>query len=116
MNPERYDDKVCSSCGSELAFCICVEATGLKVVQKAPDKSCDNCKSWGPTIDRDEHPKDTVLIPCPKCKRLTWPNLGVNLPAGAAVAVGSANQLPTAKRISERRFNSTGWWQHKVGK
>ncbi len=57
---------------------------------------CDNCKEWGRTITRDENPQ---AIPCPKCKRLTWPNLGVNCPAGCAVALAHGNVAYTLAAI-----------------
>lgn len=58
-------------------------------VSIAPDW-CDKCKEWGRTVTHEEC-KDA--IPCPVCCRLTWPNLGVNLPAGAAVAISSSTHL-----------------------
>jgi hypothetical protein len=45
---------------------------------------CEYCKDWGRTIDSCEF---VTLIPCPKCHRKTWPNLGVNIPTGSAVAL-----------------------------
>ena len=45
---------------------------------------CNNCKGWGSTITTRDHP---MAVPGPVCGRLTWPNLGVNLPAGCAVAL-----------------------------
>lgn len=45
---------------------------------------CKNCEEWGVSINRLDNPS---AVPCPVCGRLTWPNLGVNLPAGAAVSV-----------------------------
>ncbi len=60
---------------------------------------CETCKDWGQTID----PADcSCPIPCPKCGRFTWPNLGVNMPAGAAFAIGSANVPLLLRRLNER--------------
>ena len=50
---------------------------------------CEVCKDWGRTVARDECP---AAIPCHECGRLTWPNLGVNLPAGAAVSLVQPSQ------------------------
>jgi hypothetical protein len=58
---------------------------------------CDNCLDWGETITYENHP---MAIPCPKCKRLTWPNLGINCPAGSAVAFAVGN-IPTTLRLLE---------------
>jgi hypothetical protein len=52
---------------------------------------CENCKEWGCTIS------DNFAIPCPKCGRLTWPNLGVNVPAGAAVALSGSRCIDYEK-------------------
>lgn len=48
---------------------------------------CPRCLGWGRTVTRGECPHP---VPC-VCGRLTWPNLGVNLPAGAAVSCGGGN-------------------------
>jgi hypothetical protein len=57
--------------------------------------TCKTCINWGSTIDERReifvYNMDIITIPCPDCKRLTWPNLGVNLPAGAAWAIGHGN-------------------------
>lgn len=53
-------------------------------------EGCEKCIDWGRTISRYEN---CNAITCPKCGRLTWPNLGVNCPAGMAVAFGSSNAL-----------------------
>lgn len=53
---------------------------------------CDTCLEWGRTITQVENPH---AIACPGCRRLTWPNLGVNLPAGCAVSLGGgSSNLP----------------------
>lgn len=49
------------------------------------NSQCQHCKDWGRTIEDAErifHP-EIVYIPCPQCNRYTWPNSGVNMPAGA---------------------------------
>lgn len=46
---------------------------------------CKTCENWGRTITKTEN---NNAVACPSCKRLTWPNLGVNLPGGAAVSMG----------------------------
>lgn len=52
------------------------------VVYDLPQQACEHCKEWGATSNNCPCP-----VVCPACQRPTWPNLGVNLPAGAAVAV-----------------------------
>jgi hypothetical protein len=97
---------------------------------------CDNCKDWGRTVTRDEG----LCVPCPKCKRLTYANLGVNCPAGMAVAWGAshaiemeqtrqlilkplAEALPKdAEQLNQEAFKAMlgkrgqrpGWWSHSV--
>ena len=59
---------------------------------------CSNCKEWGKTITEEDcfpYP----AIPCSVCKRLTYPNLGVNLPAGCAVALASGASMNYLMRI-----------------
>lgn len=54
------------------------------------------------------------LIECPVCKRLTWPNLGVNMPAGAAVSLGSGNNKSFAGQIvgvKPQHDNDNPLWQ-----
>lgn len=46
---------------------------------------CQQCKGWGRTASKD------FGIACPKCGRMTHPNLGVNMAAGSAVC-HSVNQ------------------------
>ena len=48
------------------------------------DETCDKCKDWGATTN-----EKVAAVCCPQCSRPTWPNLGVNLPAGAATAVAA---------------------------
>ena len=50
--------------------------------------ACPTCATWGRTITPEEAPYG---IPCPDCGRLTWPDLGVNCPAGSAVSFGGGN-------------------------
>lgn len=60
--------------------------------------ACEECKDWGSTVmDLEQCPNP---VTCPKCKRLTFPNLGVNLPAGAAVAFAHGNSIGMLKRLS----------------
>lgn len=56
---------------------------------------CNVCKDWGRTVTQEEA---LVTIPCPQCKRLTYPNLGVNCPAGCAVALASHKVTEYARR------------------
>jgi hypothetical protein len=49
------------------------------------EKPCQTCASWGETIT-DLY---QVSIRCPDCGRKTFPNLGVNCPAGMAVALSA---------------------------
>lgn len=60
---------------------------------------CEQCKDWGRTITREEHPN---AIQCVTCKRLTWPNLGVNCPAGMAVSFAMSNALRTLQYIEKQ--------------
>ncbi len=81
----------CVNCGT------LVPSVAEMTAHECPD--CDNCKGWGRTVTREENPQ---AIPCPKCKRLTWPNLGVNCPAGAAFAFGSGvGELTVASLMKE---------------
>jgi hypothetical protein len=61
---------------------------------------CANCREWGRTITPAQNEQ---AIACPKCGRLTWPSLGVNLPAGAAVAMGGTNAVFTLLTMERRR-------------
>lgn len=58
--------------------------------QKQKQEQCDHCKTWGPTITREQN---LSAIACGKCGRLTWPNLGVNCPAGMAWSISGGNAL-----------------------
>lgn len=42
---------------------------------------CDTCKDWGNTVT-EEHAILYGCVRCPKCDRATYPNQGVNIPAG----------------------------------
>lgn len=53
-------------------------------IEAARRKLCKTCENWGPTIE--ELHSHTII--CPDCKRHTYANLGVNCPAGMAVAFG----------------------------
>lgn len=55
---------------------------------------CQKCKEWGETI---YIPQNYHYISCPNCKRKTFPNLGVNCPAGMAVAFGYSRILEQEK-------------------
>lgn len=97
------------------------------------EKSCEHCATWGRTIELLEA-QTVYTIPCPKCKRKTWPNLGVNCPAGMAVAIGAANamMLLQAQEIRKqkngwadqigkqwfnsrkRKFRNKNWWSHEI--
>ena len=48
---------------------------------------CEKCKGWGDTVPSSYH----TIIQCPDCKRNTAANLGVNCPAGSAVALSAVN-------------------------
>lgn len=51
---------------------------------------CGKCQDWGETVLRGTYPNCPFPIPCPECGRLTWPNLGVNCPAGMAFALSAS--------------------------
>ena len=57
--------------------------------------TCQTCVNWGRTILDEEK----IAIPCPDCKRKTWPNLGVNCPAGAAVALSSVGAIQSLENL-----------------
>lgn len=59
--------------------------------------TCLVCENWGRTITRKEHP---CPVMCRDCKRLTWPNLGVNCPAGSAVAFSCAAAIETMRQVA----------------
>ena len=54
--------------------------------------SCETCKDWGRTIEAHEC-APYYPVPCSDCGRLTYPNLGVNLPAGCAFTFAASNGL-----------------------
>ena len=58
--------------------------------------TCQTCVNWGRTISPTENP---TTIQCPDCKRRTWPNLGVNCPAGSAVALSSWHETPVCAGV-----------------
>lgn len=62
------------------------------------DSACENCAEWGETITLEENRQ---AVPCPRCGRLTWPNLGVNIPAGCAVALATGNAIWTVAAIEK---------------
>lgn len=59
------------------------------------EDGCPTCSTWGRTLSLLE---DVVAIPCPDCRRPTWPNLGVNCPAGAAAALSTARVYELTRR------------------
>lgn len=64
---------------------------------------CENCKDWGRTLTEKDEGK-VIPVFCPECKRPTWPNLGVNLPAGAATAIAgnvSAEFMRQGEKLRE---------------
>lgn len=70
---------------------------------------CENCRDWGRTIDPVELDPPSgagFLVQCGACKRLTWPNLGVNLPAGAASAL-AVSHAQSDTSTTRRRSSST---------
>lgn len=69
---------------------------------------CKTCVSWGKTCTREDA-RVGFLIPCPECGRLTWPNLGVNLPAGAAVSLGAATASALLPRRAGGRSLRADW-------
>lgn len=50
---------------------------------------CPTCKDWG----ADQLDPARFAIHCPDCKCPTYPNLGVNCPAGSNVAIAHAMAL-----------------------
>lgn len=60
--------------------------------------TCETCKDWGETLDNLE-----FGIPCPDCKRLTYPNGGVNFPAGAVVSICNAQAMHYARQQEKNK-------------
>lgn len=60
--------------------------------------SCPTCKKWGKTITLADNDQ---AVACPNCKRLTWPNLGVNLPAGCAVALATSKAISLLRAVED---------------
>lgn len=58
--------------------------------------ACQTCYEWGTTVDPDLAVA-FFTVRCPDCNRATWPNLGVNMPAGAAWTFAAANAMHIAK-------------------
>lgn len=90
--PEKYD------IGKVGAIILTADAQLFHTDNSGDTYSCcDECKTWGKSIDPMRHPH---AVQCAKCKRYTYPNLGVNLPAGAAVSLGTArNALVTYENM-----------------
>lgn len=72
---------------------------------------CPECKDWGETIPEFETRivwgKEITFRPtriaCPKCGRMTWPNLGVNCPAGCAVSLGTTGAIEMMRALNPER-------------
>lgn len=63
--------------------------------------NCKTCENWGPTIE--ELHSHTII--CPDCKRYTYANLGVNCPAGMAVAFGASSAF---EKMRQMDINAAG--------
>lgn len=73
--------------------------------------SCEHCKDWG----KDCLNPAFYIVYCPECKRPTYPNLGVNLPAEAAVSIGAstmASILQLRETFAMQPFD--GWPKHPL--
>lgn len=71
--------------------------------------NCEMCKEWGETVDEAErlfHPGHYVQ--CSTCLRWTYPNLGVNMPAGMSVCIGSTAAFEKARQMGR----SEEVWYH----
>lgn len=63
--------------------------------------NCETCKDWGETIEEAQrlfHP-EVGYVQCTTCLRWTYPNLGVNLPAGMAVAIGGTGMIAKLRQM-----------------
>lgn len=71
----------------------CISVGGLYTKLRLIEEglACPYCVDWGRTTNPNE---SSFLIPCPECKRLTWPNAGVNIPAGSVAAEMARAQIP----------------------
>lgn len=69
-------------------------AADIAVSVAAEGMTCPICRDWGRTV-RDNEP--VPVIRCPGCRRPTWPNLGVNCPAGCAAALATGNAIHTLR-------------------
>lgn len=67
-------------------------------IRLVPEPPCQHCIDWGATVNPDEcfYP-----VQCHACGRYTYPNLGVNLPAGAAVAIAHGNATRMLRLIEQ---------------
>lgn len=68
--------------------------------------SCKHCKGWGQTITRAEN---ICAIACPECKRLTWPNEGVNFPVGMSWCIAPAQAMEIVKLVQWEENNNVGF-------
>jgi hypothetical protein len=75
---------------------------------------CAACAGWGATAPLIE--AHAVHISCPACGRMTWPNLGVNVPAGAAVSLGGGNAAKEAAAEEEAEFKRRRWSRRPWGR
>lgn len=71
-------------------------ATMLITMGVAMAWRCATCKDWG-----ESQPPDPPMIRCPSCGRNTYPNLGVNCPAGDAWAVAGLLSKSFSYRIAK---------------
>lgn len=58
---------------------------------------CLHCATWG----KSGLESDGFIIKCPKCGRFTWPNLGVNMPAGAANSFYTMLNASESRRVAQ---------------
>jgi hypothetical protein len=56
---------------------------------------CEECKDWGETVSEARR---IPVVTCHKCGRRTYPNLGVNCPAGSAWCFSAAHNLEYLRR------------------
>lgn len=112
LDDARFDkdgDIVCITCyqwGPTSPACE-ILCPNCKRGVKPAEGSCPNCATWGDTIPETETRivcgKEITYrptrIPCGVCGRMTWPNLGVNCPAGSAVSMGMSNAIEMQRAL-----------------
>lgn len=62
--------------------------------------TCQHCNGWGEILREGEHP---CPIRCPECKRPTWPNAGVNFPAGMVWIISACTAAEHLRHLADSK-------------